>query len=313
MSKTDVAVVNPFSAPAPAGAGSGALAASDEARSVAEVQSAMVIAKRFPRSPIECMDRILQACTRNSLAEVALYSYARGGSAITGPSIRLAETLAQCWGNIQFGFRELSRGVDAKGVGYADVEAFAWDLETNTNRRVSFRVRHWRDTKGGGYALKDERDIYELTANMAQRRVRACILGVVPGDVVEASVAQCEATLHAEADTSPDAMQKMLAKFADFGVSKKQIEARIQCRLEAIRPAQVIGLRNVYNSLRDGMSAPGDWFAAPAGAEPGAGAEPVSRADALKKKVAKSKAAKADDEGVPGGAPLDAGGDTLSE
>ena len=45
-------------------------------------------------SYLEAMDKILQACTRPSLAEGALYSYSRGGSEITGPSIRLAEVAA---------------------------------------------------------------------------------------------------------------------------------------------------------------------------------------------------------------------------
>lgn len=80
---------------------SNAIADTSQQREIAEVQGAMVIAKRFPRNPIEAMDRILQACTRPTLAEGALYSYSRGGSDITGPSIRLAEVAAQAWGNVQ--------------------------------------------------------------------------------------------------------------------------------------------------------------------------------------------------------------------
>lgn len=220
----------------------------------------MVIAKKFPRNQIAATDKILQMCTRPSLAESALYSYSRGGTEITGPAIRLAEAIAQSWGNVQFGFRELNRGKDSDGVTYSDVEAYAWDLESNTRRPVSFRVRHWRDTKKGGYAITDERDIYELTANMAQRRVRACILGVIPGDVVEAAVNQCEVTLASHADTSAEAIKKMVDVFRGIGVTKEQIEARIQCRVEAIRPAQVLQLRKIFNSIKDGMSTPADWF-----------------------------------------------------
>lgn len=51
-----------------------------------------------------------------------------------------------------------------------------------------FQVRHWRDTKSGGYALKDSRDIYEKVANDGARRLRACILAVIPADVVETAV-----------------------------------------------------------------------------------------------------------------------------
>lgn len=44
------------------------------------------------------MDRILKSCTRETLAQSAVYSYPRGGQSVEGPSIRLAETLAQEWG-----------------------------------------------------------------------------------------------------------------------------------------------------------------------------------------------------------------------
>ena len=231
----------------------------DGQRAIAEVQAAMVIARANPRDPIAAMDRILNACTRPTLAEAAIYTYARGGSNISGPSIRLAETIAQAWGNIQFGIREL----DQRG-GESTVQAFAWDVETNTRREVTFQVPHIRHTKSGARRLEDPRDIYELVANQGARRLRACLLAVIPGDVTETAVAQCTTTMHTRADTSIEAMQKMLAKFAEYNISKDQIEQRIQRRIDAIQPAQVVSLRNIYNSLRDGMSAPAEWFEAPA-------------------------------------------------
>lgn len=224
-------------------------------REIAEVQAAMTIAKKFPRNQAKAHDRIMIACQRPTLAESALYSYARGGTDITGPSIRLAEVAAQQWGNIQFGIRELDQR-----AGESTVEAYAWDLETNTRQTKTFQVKHYRHTKKGGYNLSDPRDIYELVANQGARRLRACILGVIPGDIIEAAVNECETTLKAKADISPDAVKKMVEVFAAFNVTKEMIEARIQRKLESITPAQIISLRKVYNSLKDGMSKPGDWF-----------------------------------------------------
>ncbi|WP_435310669.1 hypothetical protein [Primorskyibacter sedentarius] len=234
---------------------SNAVAASDQQRAIQEVQAAMVIAKKFPRDQIGAMDRILQACTRPTLADQALYSYNRGGSEVTGPSIRLAEAIAQSWGNMQFGIRELSQA-----NGESTVEAFAWDVETNTRQVKVFQVPHIRYTRNGSKRLEDPRDVYEMVANQGARRMRACILGVVPGDVIESAVKQCESTLNAKADTSPEAIQKMVDAFADYGVTAEHLKKRIGNRLEAIRPAQVVQLRKIYNSLRDGMSKPADWF-----------------------------------------------------
>ena len=246
---------NPFGSQLPARAAQNAVAEAGQQREIAEVQASMVIAKRFPRNPIEAMDKILQACTRPTLADGALYSYSRGGSEITGPSIRLAEVAAQAWGNVSFGVRELEQ----RG-GESTVEAFAWDMETNTRQVKVFQVAHERHTKRGVTRLSDPRDIYELIANQGARRLRSCILGVIPGDVIEAAVRQCEETLHANADTTPDGIKKLVDAFAKLGVSKEQIEARIQRRLESIRPAQVVQLRKIYASLNDGMSAVTDWF-----------------------------------------------------
>lgn len=253
------AVVNPFgSNSAPSNTGS-ALVAVEQQRAIQEVQAAMVIAKKFPRDPIAAMDKILQACTRATLAEGALYSYSRGGAEVTGPSIRLAEALAQNWGNIQFGIRELEQ----KG-GESTVEAFAWDIETNTRQVKTFAVPHIRFTRAGKKKLEDPRDIYEMVANQGSRRLRACILGVIPGDVIEAAVRQCELTLTNTADTSPEAIKKMVDAFREaFGVSPEQIQKRIQCRVESMRPAQMIQMKKIYASLRDGMSTVEDWFERP--------------------------------------------------
>ncbi|MDW9251056.1 hypothetical protein C7S16_6608 [Burkholderia thailandensis] len=232
----------------------------DQSRELAETQVKYLMAQQFPRDVIANTDKILNAFTRPTLAEQSQYQFSRGGSDISGPSIRAAEAMAQQWGNIEQGFRERSRGVDGKGVPFSEVEAFCVDLESRTTKRLQFIVRHWRDTKSGGYQLKDERDIYELIANQAQRRVRACILALIPGDVVDAAMQQAAVTLNAKADTSPEAVQKIIAAFDGFGVTKEHIEKRIQRRLDAITPAQVVTLKRIYASLRDGMSGPEEWF-----------------------------------------------------
>ncbi len=242
------------------GTQSGALIEVEGKRAVAETQAAMAIAKKFPRDQRQGMDMILQACTRPSLAESALYSYSKGGTDITGPSIRLAEAIAQCWGNLQFGVRELEQR-----DGASTVEAFAWDMETNVRQIKIFQVKHFRHTKKGGYPLKDPRDIYELTANQGARRLRACILGVIPGDVIEAAVKQCEVTLNTKFEVTPERTASLIKKFDAYQVSKEMIEKRIQRRIDAITPALMASLGKVYNSLKDGMSKPADWFEVPDG------------------------------------------------
>jgi hypothetical protein len=243
----------------------GVLSSSEQQRAIAEVQAAMILARANPRDQIRALDLIRQDCTRPTLAERALYTYARGGSDITGPSIRLAECMAMRWGNIAYGTRELEQR-----EGESLMQAYAWDMEVNLKREMIFTVPHVRESKNKGQVLVEgARDIYEVTANMGARRLRACILGVIPSDIVEAAVEQVEETLKTKADVTPVRVQKMLELFASYGVTKEQIEKRIQRRatVESLTPALLLQLGKIANSLRDGMSAAADWFEV-AGVEP---------------------------------------------
>lgn len=226
-----------------------------QSREMAEAVASMQMAKMCPRDIVAARDRILNACTRPKLAETACYTYARGGTEVTGPSIRLAEMLAQNWGNMTFGIRELEQR-----NGESTCEAFAWDMETNARQTKVFQVRHIRHTRQGDKALTDPRDIYELVANNGARRLRACILGVIPGDIVEEAVQACDLTLKTKFEVTPERIKTLTEKFAEYKVTTEQIEKRIQCRIQAMKPAQMASLGKIYNSLKDGMSKPEDWF-----------------------------------------------------
>lgn len=275
-----------------------AMVAVEQQRAAAEVQASMMVARANPRDEVTARDMILQDCTNPKLADNATYDYARGGTGIMGPSIRLAETMGRRWGNMECGVKELSRS-----NGYSDCMAYAVDLQTGFRDVKTFQVKHWRDTKSGGYAITDERDIYELVANMGARRKRACILAILPTDLVDEAVAQCEVTLKTKAEVTPERLAALIEKFAEFGVTKEMIEKRIQRRLDAMTPALMVQLGKFYNSIKDGMSKAEDWFEmAPAdgGAQQGAAKGVAGAKEAVK---ARSPAAKKPTPAPAAGAP----------
>jgi hypothetical protein len=235
----------------------GALASAEQQRALGELQAQIMLARMNPRDPQQAVDNILRDCSRVSLAQSAMYEYARGGTDIRGPSIKLMEAIARRWGNLHSGFKVIHSDGDS-----SEVITFAWDLESGYKDERQFSVRHIRDTRKGPVKLSDERDVYELIANMSQRRKRACLLAVIPADVIEAAVEQCLETLTANVDTSVAGLKKMLKAFSEFGVTQAQIEQRAQCKLEAISPGQVTQLSRIYMSLKDGMSQPSQWFRA---------------------------------------------------
>lgn len=231
-------------------------------QALASIQGAVVMAKKFPRNQAQAMNRIKDACTRPRVAEQAEYAYPRGGQTVSGPSIRLAEVIAQNWGNIDFGVVELDNSNNR-----SHVMAYCWDLETNTRQQRTFVVEHIRYTRNkGNEPLNDPRDIYEMVANQGARRVRACILGVIPGDVVDTALDACHVTLKNTMQAPEDEIKSMIAAFAEFGVSEAAIKKRLGKDLKAVIAAEVIRLRSIYASIRDGMSQPADWFDLGAGA-----------------------------------------------
>lgn len=152
----------------------------ESSRAIAEAQGKLVIAKRFPRNEIAAFANVMAACQRPSLAEKAFYSYPRGGETVHGPTIRFAEELARCWGNLDYGIKELSQD-----TGKSEMQAYCWDLETNTMSIQNFTNPHKKEVTGRIKELTGLRDIYENNANMAARRLRARILAVLPSDLVD--------------------------------------------------------------------------------------------------------------------------------
>lgn len=257
----------------------------EQERAIQEVQASMIVAKRFPRNQITAMERINQACTRPTLAESSMYAYPRGGEIVTGPSIRLAEALAQNWGNMQFGIRELSQA-----NGESTVEAFAWDIETNTRQVKVFQVPHKRYSKKKGLvALTDPRDIYEIVANQGSRRLRACILGVIPGDVIDSAVRQCEITLENREGAPKEQIKSLVDGFAKFNITQEMIAKRLGHHLDSVIAAEIIQLRKIYVSLRDRMAKPEDFFEVTTQEEKQTSAEVESINEKLKQSVTTTK------------------------
>ena len=141
-----------------------------------------------------------------------------------------------------------------------EVRAYAYDMESNVQAERVFSVSNMRFTRTGSYQISDPRDIYENIANSASRRIRACIIEIVPADVIEYAMECCDRTIRQNIKITPESLDKLCAAFAEYGVTKIQIEAKIQRNLSSIGTAQYIQLRNIYTSLKDGIAKAEDCF-----------------------------------------------------
>lgn len=268
--------MNPLAMMAPGGAG--ALAAVTSNEKVVETLASIFIAKNFPRDLAQVTANMTAATSRVSLAQKAVYTYPRGGTSVEGPSVHLADALLGAWGNAESGWTELSRHKDPKkGCMVSECVAYAFDKETNAKHSIAFSVPHWRDTKKGGYPITDERDIYELCANMAARRRRAAILRVLPAWLVEEALENCNETLR-KADgnkTVADLIRRMEAKFMTIGVTKAQLEAKLGHNLEATTRNELVTLGKHYNAIEGGHARVDEIFEPEAKPAPMAAAKPA--------------------------------------
>lgn len=233
-------------------------------RAMAQVQAAVVSAKNYPRDAALAHRRVLDACKQMGLAQRAFFRYSRGGTPITGPSVHLARTLAQCWGNVDFGLVELDRD-DDRGV--SEMLAYAADLETNTRSSTTFLVPHVRSAGGDIKSLTDPRDVYETLANNGARRMREMIFAVVPAWLVEEAKEACNATLRGGGGV-PLAVRitKAIDAFAvGYGVSSERIERSLgdgtNPKLSATWDEyDVAKLLTIHQSLKNGETSVDEEF-----------------------------------------------------
>jgi hypothetical protein len=212
----------PTPAAAPAFIGQGT--AVEQSRAVAEVQAAVIVARQFPRNEPQAIQKMKTAFSQHSLALRSFFRFNRGGSNVSGETIQFAKELARCWGNIHHGVHELRRD-DAAGE--SEMQAWAWDLETNERASTTFIVPHTRWSRGNGSSrLEDPRDVYENNSNNGARRLREMIFTVLPDWYREQAKTIATNTLENGAGDKPRAQRiaDAIAHFEGLGVTVDQLE-----------------------------------------------------------------------------------------
>lgn len=226
-----------------------------------EALASIYIAKQMPRNMMDVTSKIRQLCSFRNLASTAFFEYKRGGTTITGETIHLANACLTAYGNAEAGWRKIAEHVDEKGRICSDCIAFCWDKENNIRREIAFSVPHWRDTKEGGYALTSDRDIYEICANMASRRIRACIWAVLPDFIRQEAAEACQATLRSSKKPIEERINDCVFYFSKIGVNKEMLEAYLKHKVETSKESEIIMLIGLFNAIRTGAITKEEAFA----------------------------------------------------
>lgn len=250
------------------GVNAGAVAIESE-RAIAEVRTQIQMAKMFPRSVSASMTEFLDTCASPDFAAAAFYSVPNRGS---GPSIRFAEELARCYGNFEFGHRELSRG-----NGKSEIEVYAWDKEKNNRSIRQITVEHVMDTRNGSRRLTDQADIDNKIANVASKQVRGRILALVPKHMAAAGIEACKRTLAGDAQKPiSQRIISMCTAFGNFGVTNKMLESHLKHPVDNTTVDELADLMGIFNAIKEGAK-PSEFFPAEQADEPAAAA-PAAKA-----------------------------------
>lgn len=267
-----------------------------------EIQSAIVLARRFPRDEDQAFARLMKACKRTAFAEEAEYSFPRGNvfnedtqkwekNFVTGPSVNVAREAARVWGNIRYGIDVIRDDEDSRSI-----RGWAWDLETNTKvqaeddfRKIVFRKG--KSGQPGQYIKTDERELRELTNRRGAILIRNCILQLLPKDLIEDAVDLCRETLKTRVEKDPDGeKKKVIVAFSTLNITPEMLATYLGHKLDQSSPAEIENLRKIYSSIRDGNTTWSDYVT---GNSEVAAADlkdkTKAKTDELKEKFAKSE------------------------
>jgi len=213
----------------------------------AETMQRVKTARQFPRSLKLVQNRILSMATLDEeSANESIYTLARKGKPIVGPSIRFAEILSQSFGNCEAAARVVHTDrtemyVEAEGV-FID-----WETNVKTTHRVRRRIS---DSKGRLYSD----DMIIVTGNAAKAiALRNAILAGVPKPLWRKAYDAVHQTIAGDQTTLVDRRQRAVKLLSAFGLSVQQICAAIgRPSLEDITVDDMVILQGIHSGLKNG-------------------------------------------------------------
>jgi len=212
-------------------------------RSESEVQAAL--AQRFPRDIRRSSSNAMAMATLNEdMAAACFYAMPRGGQTIEGPSVRLAEILAQCWGNIRAQSYIIEIGqttVTARGV--------CWDLENNY---FITQDRSRRITRRDGKRYGD--DMIEKTCNaVCSIAYREAVFRCIGKAVIDPIWQECRRVSIGESRSVASSWAACSGHFGKMGVQESQLLARLgHDSVSQVTRDDIGTLRGLFTAIKDG-------------------------------------------------------------
>ena len=234
-------------------------------REQADLQAAIMVAKRFPRDEVAAMEKVRRSFSEPDLAEEAYYSLPRGKSTIEGESVRAAEALAVAWGNIRFGFVVVEKTPE-----HFVRKGWALDAEANTTAEFfgQYANKVQRKDRNGTtqWVTPDELQFREMCASYGARLYRNAILRVLPHYVKAEMERACEKALTKAGKASQKELERtralatLVRNFAALGVSVERLEAKAGRKLGSCSDEELSDLWKLGAAIKAGKASVDDHF-----------------------------------------------------
>lgn len=231
-----------------------------------EISQQVETAKKYPRSLTKFRKECFDLVTLNQeIAAECIYALPRGGKTIEGPSVRLAEIIASCWGNCRAGSRIIGEEKD-----FVVAQGIFQDMERNVY--IAYEVkRRITDKKGKRY----NSDMIGVTANAAcSIALRNAITKGIPKAFWNDIYMTARKTVAGDVKTLANRRAELLQLFQVYGVSAEMICQKLGVEGPAdIGLQHIVVLRGMYTAIKDGEISPEGMFAPEPTAEEEANAE----------------------------------------
>lgn len=249
----------------------------------AEIQGAMVLAKKFPRDEETSRVSIIASCKNLKFAEKSIYKKpvgkikdAKGAwvqNYVEGPSIRFAEEMIRHWGNVKT--QEFIIWEDAER---RVVRVVCYDLQSNTAYSEDLIVEKTVERKNAigrevlrerfnsynekiSIVLATEDEIRNKEKALVSKAIRNNGLRLIPAHIIEEALEVARKVLKEGVNKDPMAeRRKMLDSFVNIGITPKQLQEYLKHPVEQITAEEMLELKEIYNSIRDGEAKWADYL-----------------------------------------------------
>lgn len=220
----------------------------------AEINQQIATARAFPRSVAQFSKEVDKLVAMNQqVAEECVYSLPRDGKIISGPSARMAEILASCWGNCRAGARVIDEDEH-----FVTGQGYFMDVERNV--QIMFETKRRITTKSGARYSEDM--VATTAAACCSIALRNAILRGIPKVFWISAYHVALKTIEGTQQTFEKTRDAALAFLKDkHGVTQAMVLAKFELKgVKDLTTDHVVAMRGIATTLKEGESTVEDLF-----------------------------------------------------